>query len=211
MIPHSIIANFLRDHMASHHTKKVMKPNLLQCSSCLQEFPNQDDLKKHNTDFDCSIRCPDCLEIFQTKAMRRDHQKERHMEAKESNFMEINEVMSKNIKERLKAYNNSLKKGKTPIDAELDQWVDANTARYNVGRHLANPKLELGQWYTIFRVLASNGTVSEHPCKKPTSPNMGLLLRNPLVYDYGIPPSEYIEERILLINDNVVESRIKVH
>lgn len=42
--------------------------------------------------------------------------------------------------------------------------------------------------------MAPNGKVSEHP-----------------FYDYGIPPSEYIEERILLINDNVVESRIKVH
>lgn len=60
------------------------------------------------------------------------------------------------------------RKGKGRIDPALEQWVEANTPRYIAGRpEKANPKLELGQWYTICRILAADGNVSKHPCRNP--------------------------------------------
>ncbi len=155
--------------MQSHHTKK---PNLLQCTRCQEEFENQDLLKSHEMNVDCPIRCPDCREEFEKKAMRQAHQEERHLEeTKESRFMEIDDAMDKKIKESLKSYVDSLKKGKGPIDPTLDQWIEANTDRYMIGRSSKrNPKLELGQWYIIFSTLASDTRVLEHPCKIPISP-----------------------------------------
>ena len=196
--------------MQSHH---IIKPNLLQCNRCQEEFKNQDLLKSHEMNVDCPIRCPNCREEFEKKTMRQAHQEEKHIEeTKESRFMEIDDAMDKKIKENLKAYVDSLKKGKGPISHALEQWIAANTARYMIGRSSkANPKLELGQWYTIFSTLASETKVLEHPCKKSTRSILIPILRALLVYDYGLSPSDLVEERILLINENMIDARIKIH
>ena len=105
--------------------------------------------------------------------MRQAHQEERHLEEiKESRFMEIDDAMDKKIKERLKAYVDSLKKGKGSSDPIREQWIEANTDRYMVGRSSKhNPKLELGQWYIIFSTVASEAKVPQHPCKYPYIPS----------------------------------------
>jgi hypothetical protein len=151
--------------MQSHHTKKS---NLLQCTRCQEGFKNQDLLKSHEMNVDCPIRCPDCREEFPKKSIRQTHQEERHIaETKESRFMEIDDDMDKKIKESFKAYADSLKKGKGYIDPIREQWVEANTDRYMIGRSSKhNPKLELGQWYIIFSTLTSGAKVPEHPCKE---------------------------------------------
>jgi hypothetical protein len=156
--------NFFREHMQSHHIKKV---NQLQCTRCQEVFKNQDLLDRHELNVDCPIRCPDCREEFEKKAMRQAHQEERHLEeSKESRFMEIEDATDKKIKESLKAYVDSLKKGKGSTDPIREQWIEANTDRYMIGRSSKhNPKLELGQWYIIFSTLASEAKVPEHPCK----------------------------------------------
>ena len=157
--------------MQSHHTKKVKKVNPLQCSDCQDKFQNQEELKSHKLDVDCPIRCPDCFETFEAKAKRTDHQKEQHQEEEtELAFREIDEVMWKRIKDNLKAYLDVVKKGpkgKGRSDPELDSWVEANTPRYMIGRSSkTNPRLELGQWYTIFKTLAPSAEILKHPCKK---------------------------------------------
>jgi hypothetical protein len=150
--------------MQSHHTKK---PSLLQCTRCQEVFKNQDLLKSHEMNVDCPIRCPDCREEFDKKVMRQAHQEERHLEeTKKTRFMEIDDAMDKKIKENSKAYADSLKKGKGSIDPIRERWIEANTDRYMIGRPSKhNPKLELGQWYVIFKTLAPEAKIPEHPCK----------------------------------------------
>lgn len=205
--------------MQSHHTKKVKKASSLQCSDCQSKFQNQDELKSHKLDVDCPIRCPDCSETFDAKAKRTDHQKERHPEAEtDVALLEIDENMWKRIKDNLKAYLDVVKKGlkgKDPSNPSLDGWVDANTPRYMIGRSSkTNPKLELGQWYTIFKTLAPSAEIIEHPCKN-RAPLSCIFAYLHVVYEYpvpGMPPrSDFIEERIIFINDNLVESRIQAH
>jgi hypothetical protein len=153
--------------MQSHHTKNPKKLNPLQCTRCQEGFKNQDLLKRHEMNVDCPIRCPDCPEEFEKKALRQAHQEERHLgEIDELRFMEIDDAMEKKIKENLKGYVDSLKKGKGSIDETREKWIEVNTHRYMIGRSSKpNPKLELGQWYIIYRTLASDAEVPEHPCK----------------------------------------------
>ena len=160
---------------------------------------------------DCPIRCPECSEEFELKAMRQAHQEQTHPpEAKESKFMEIDEAKEKQIKDNLKAYVDSLKKGKGRIDPDLEQWVEANTNRYMVGRNeKANPKLELGQWYTICSTLF--GEVAQHPCNFAPKFTVISHLNICLVYDYGVSHAELVSEKILLIQDAMIDARIEVH
>ena len=159
--------------MQNLHTKNVKKLGPLQCSRCQEEFPDPDDLRGHELNVDCPIRCPDCPDEFLTKALRQDHQKQSHLEQESDPVLiEIDEVMWKQVKDNLKAYTDSLKskKGKTSSDpnSERERWVVANTARYETGRSKTkvNSKLELGQWYTIFTTLAPNVKILDHPCKQ---------------------------------------------
>jgi len=158
--------------MQSHHTKQAKKVNSLQCTRCQEELPNLDELKGHELNVDCPIRCLNCHEQFDTKALRQEHQKQTHFEEEDQNcFMELDDVMWKQVKDNLKAYSDSLKRGKGRVDPKLTEWVEANTARYEVGRSSkakANAKLELGQWYTIFKTLTSGGEILEHPCEYPS-------------------------------------------
>lgn len=160
--------------MLSHHTKKVKKLNELQCSDCQDKFQSKEELKSHKEDVDCPIRCRYCPQTFITKAKRTDHQNEMHQEQEAHlKFLEIDEGMSKKLKENLKAYSDSVKngpKGKGRANPELDAWVEANSPRYMVGRSAKttpNAKLELGQWYTIFKTLAPSKEILEHPCENP--------------------------------------------
>ena len=150
--------------MKSHHTSK---PNPLQCNRCQEDFRTQALLKHHEKNVDCPIRCPECHEVFALKANRQTHQEETHLpDIKDNRLMEIDEAMDKRIKENLKGYVDSLKKGKGRIQSELEQWVEANTERFMAGRNdKVNPKLELGQWYIICMTLSPDGKVSQHPCK----------------------------------------------
>jgi hypothetical protein len=129
--------------MQSHHTKKVKKASSLQCSDCQTKFQNQEELKSYKLDVDCPIRCPDCLEDFGAKSLRIDHQKEQHPEETNLALFEIDENIWKRIKDNLKAYLEVVKKGpkgKGRSDPELDNWVEANTSQYMVGRSSkANP------------------------------------------------------------------------
>lgn len=93
-----------------------------------------------------------------------------------STLMEIDDAMNQKIKTNLKAYTDSLKKGKSRSDPELEKWVDKNTERFMVGRSKANPKLELGQWYIYFKTLAPEKDVTDHPCKNPNLPFSPFLL-----------------------------------
>jgi uncharacterized C2H2 Zn-finger protein len=155
--------------MKSHHTKWA---HPLQCSRCQNEFSNKEELIRHEEDVDCPVRCPDCFEEFNTKKMRHVHRQESHLEeVNNSIFMELNDVMWEKIKDHLKAYEDSLRKGEGRIDPELEQWVQANSARYDVERSSKAKKLELGHWYIIFKTLASEVKIPDHPCKD--SFNMG--------------------------------------
>jgi len=187
--------------MQKVHTKQVKKVNPLQCSRCQKQFPNSDELKSHELNVDCAIRCPECSDEFLTKAFRQEHQKENHIEESDDVALrELDDAMWKQIKENLKLYAESLKNKKGKLsgdpDADRERWVLANTPRYETGRSdtKVNSKLELGQWYTIFTNLAPNMKILDHP-----------------FYDYGNPRSDYAEERILLINEAMIDTRVQVH
>jgi hypothetical protein len=148
--------------MRSHHT---IKPNLLQCTRCQEEFDSQELLREHEKNVDCIIRCPDCAEEFEKKALRQTHQEATHMDRRSASiYLEIDEAKDQKIKESLKRYSDSLRKGKGPLDTEIEKWIEANTARYLIGRSAKDPRMELGQWYTIFTTLFS-GTIVDHPCE----------------------------------------------
>jgi hypothetical protein len=81
-------------------------------------------------------------------------------------------LCGKKIKHNLKSYTDSLKSKKGGPSGDPDpyreKWVLANTPRFESGRSArlkANAKLELGQWYTIFKTLAPDMEILEHPCK----------------------------------------------
>ena len=161
--------------MQNVHTKQVKKSNPLQCSRCQDEFPTADELKSHELNVDCAIRCPDCPDEFSSKALRQEHQKEHHSgEADDPLLRELDDMMWKQIKEKVKLYTDVVKnkKGKASGDPDSDRerWVLANTAKYEAGRSKTkfNSKLELGQWYTIFTTLAPNVKILDHPCESYT-------------------------------------------
>jgi hypothetical protein len=155
--------------MKSHHTKRA---DPLQCGRCQTEFSITEEFRCHYEEVDCPVLCPDCVEEFDTKAMRHAHRRESHLEeVNNSIFMELNDVMWEKIEGNLKAYKESLGKGERRIDPELEQWVLANSARYDVERSSKSKKLELGEWYIIFKTLASEVKIPDHPCKD--SFNMG--------------------------------------
>jgi hypothetical protein len=145
-----------------------MEKPLLQCSRCQVKFANHDLLKSHEKNVDCPVVCPGCGAGFPNKATRLQHQQDIHNnENKESQFFEIDDAMDKKIKAKLKAYTESLRKGKMNSDPKLEKWIDDNTERYMIGRDsTAKPRLELGQWYIIFTTLTSSDVLG-HPCMKP--------------------------------------------
>jgi hypothetical protein len=158
--------------MQTHHSKQVKKHNPLQCRICQEEFLNQEDLTNHTDEAECPIRCPECNETFDTKLSRTEHRKLSHIEEEiEICFMELDEKMWKKVKDELKAFNtymSSLKKGKGAPKVELENWIQANTARYEIGRSSkarANSRTELGQWYTIYTALAPQKKILDHPCR----------------------------------------------
>lgn len=181
-----------REHMKTHHSKD---PSSLQCNRCQQKLKNQKSLKDHEKNVDCPIRCPTCHQEFDKKALRQIHQEKEHPEPEEgSQLLEIDDILDEKLKEKLKAYSDSLKKGKGSADAKMEEWIKANTERYLIGRPAkANAKLELGQWYTMFKVLSSE-EVPKHP-----------------FYAYDLLPSDLAAERILLINEKLIDARIQAH
>jgi DNA-directed RNA polymerase subunit RPC12/RpoP len=162
-----------REHMQNVHTRPVKKVNPLQCSRCQDDFPDSDELKGHELNVDCAIRCPDCGEGFLSKVLRQEHQKENHLEdASDPLLRELDDTIWKQVRDNLKIYTDSLKNKKGgpsgDPDPERERWVLANTPRYERGRATklkANSKLELGQWYTMFTTLAPNTKVLDHPCE----------------------------------------------
>jgi hypothetical protein len=165
-------SNDFREHMQNVHTKQVKKINPLQCNRCQDDFTISDELKSHELNVDCAIRCPECPEVFFTKALRQEHQKESHLEkATDPVLRELDDNLWKLIKDNLKIYTDCVKNKKGgpsgDPDPQRERWVLANTPRFENGRSKTkvNSKLELGQWYTIFTILAPNMKISEHPCK----------------------------------------------
>jgi len=148
--------------MKTHHTTK---PNPLQCNRCQELFKNKEELKHHDLNSDCPIRCPICRQEFGRKSIRQTHQDEKHVnENRGSQFMEIDEVLDDQIQKNLKSFRDSLKKGKAPMDPTLDQWIESNTKFYLIARpQKSNAQLELGQWYTMYSTLSPNANVP-HPC-----------------------------------------------
>jgi hypothetical protein len=97
--------------------------------------------------------------------------------------MELDKKMWKRIRDEInafRAYSMSVKNGKNTAKPELENWIDANIARYEAGRSEkanSNARAELGQWYTIFMTLASHKKILEHPCRL-TSPEDSPLTNN---------------------------------
>lgn len=150
--------------MQSHHTKK---PESLKCSDCQEYFENQKSLKNHATTVDCEICCPYCDETFSKKATRTAHLNGKHPEGGNTSvFKEMDDALWKKLKENLKAFADSLRKGKGPQDPKFTKWIEQNTSRYMIGRPAnSNPILELGQWYITFHTLSMQEHIPEHPCK----------------------------------------------
>lgn len=153
--------------MKSHHSKK---PNSLQCTRCQEEFKTQAQLNRHELNVDCAILCPMCRAEFKMKVDRQAHQEECQVGGeKSSKLMEIDDTLWEKIKDELKSYTTSLTKGKKRADPAMDSWIETNTPRYMINREPeSNARLELGQWYTIFRILSPNKML-EHPCKFDTN------------------------------------------
>ena len=158
--------------MQNVHTKPIKGVNPLQCNQCQDEFTTMDEFQSHELNVDCAVTCPDCGEVFPTKASRQEHQKESHSEEEiDPVLRELDDNSWKLIKDTLKFYTDIVKgkKGKSADDPNTDRenWVQANIDRFEAGRSKTkfNARLELGQWYTIFMTLAPNMKVSEHPCK----------------------------------------------
>ena len=158
--------------MKTHHTKPVKTSSQLQCSICQDKFSDQDEMTAHVLTVDCTIRCNECLVEFESKALRQQHQMHTHPEETvDCIYMEIDEAMWKAITKNLKDYTDSLRKGKSRADAALDNWVAANIARFEEGRTgkaKGSGKLELGQWYTVYKTLlpqAQPDNIPKHPCK----------------------------------------------
>jgi hypothetical protein len=149
--------------------RQSKKSSPFQCNNCQEVFQTQEDLQNHEVSVDCPTRCFICRKETRTKAQRIEHQTNDHPETQDDPIlMEIDESKWKIIKDRLKIYTESIKKGKSRVDPELTQWVQANTVKYEIGRTSdpkANSKLELGQWYIIFKTIAKEMKILEHPCK----------------------------------------------
>ncbi|KAL3422034.1 hypothetical protein PVAG01_06190 [Phlyctema vagabunda] len=180
----------LKEHLSTHHTTKA---NPFQCNQCQEEFGSSSLLQSHELEVDCPIRCPDCEATFSRKAQRQTHQEQHHQKTRSSQFFDIDLATEKQIKEELKAYTESLKKSKSPSDPGLQQWVEKNLVRFMHGRSVSvyKARLELGQWYTIYRIIAPGREVSDHP-----------------FYDYTAPDPEMVVETILLIHGKIVRGRI---
>jgi len=201
--------------MKSHHKTKAKKEKVLRCSDCQEVFEGKTELKDHKENVTCVIRCSECQQEFSCREERMSHYSEAHeKQTDQSPYREIDDDLETKIMTSLKTYADGLKKGKETIDDERERWITANTEKYMRGRDdNANPWLELGQWYIIFTTLFPQIQVPE-PCK--SSPHRLYLFClssyvSVYAYDDGIPNSEYVQERILFLFDQGVESHIKYH
>jgi hypothetical protein len=105
---------------------------------------------------------------FGSKSQRATHMAEQHPVSSRDPAMEdLDENMHANLKKCLQKYTSALKKGKAAEDRARDEWVEANTRQFMVGRSEAkiNPLLELGQWYVVFTTLFPRAPIPESPCK----------------------------------------------
>jgi len=157
--------------MHTHHTKQTKNSNQLQCGNCQTEFSTLEDFLSHNHDFDCPIRCLECYETFDTKLARAEHMEADHVDENEDNvFMELNNETWRGIKDKLKDFNKyreARQKGEGTPRVELEDWIEANTAWYELGRSstaMTKARAELGQWYTIFTTFAPKRKIPDHPC-----------------------------------------------
>lgn len=157
--------------MSSHHRKK---PDSLKCSGCQKDFKDSNSLKEHNKTEDCEICCLYCEETFEKKTARTAHQNEKHPDGADTSlFKEIDDETWKRLNDNLKTFTESLRKGKGPVDPNRITWIEKNTERYMDGRPSnANPILELGQWYIVFKALSLQEHIPEHPCE-----NLSTYLR----------------------------------
>lgn len=158
--------------MQNVHTKPVKKVNPLQCTRCQVEFGTTEEFQTHELNVDCAVTCPECGEVFTTKALRQEHQKESHPEEEIDRVLrELDDNSWRVIKDALKLYTDIVKGKKSKsagdLDTDREDWVQSNLLRFEAGRSntKVNARLELGQWYTIFTTLAPTVTISEHPCK----------------------------------------------
>ena len=201
--------------MTSHHRVKAKKKNSFQCSDCQEVFEGEIELKAHRENVTCNILCSECQQKFDCREMRMSHCSEVHAkQTDQSPFREIDDDLETKIKRHLKTFADGLKKGKEPSDDERERWIRANKEKYMRGRDdNANPRLELGQWYIIFTTLFPQIQVPE-PCKSLRhclcSPCLPFYV-SVYAYDHGIPNSEYVQERILFLFNQGVESHVKHH
>jgi len=153
--------------MCSHHRKKTYE---FRCSNCQQDFENEELLKNHTMRVDCVICCPECEEKFAQKSMRTSHQEEMHSNGGRSvTYMELDDDLWKILKDKLKAFTDSIKRGSATIDPELLKWVAKNTPRYEQNRDAtASPLHDLGQWYITFHTLNFQADIPDHPCESFT-------------------------------------------
>lgn len=108
-----------------------------------------------------------------------------------------------------KSYSDILKKGKCEPGVELENWVNTNVADYPLGRsakRTTTSRAELSQWYIIYKVLAPQTQIPEHPCKLNSVlyPSAVDIL---LVYDHFRPcPKE--EETLMVAFDSIIDRKI---
>jgi len=130
-------------------------------------------LKDHTRDDDCPTRCSEqgCDVEFGSKKDRKAHMSEKHHNILHPGVSEMDEKMHRALRERLKKYTESLKKGEAASDKALWDWVTANTDEFKAGRETKiNAWLELGQWYVMFATLFPSMQVPKDPCKSHHPP-----------------------------------------
>lgn len=161
------------------HTKRL---STLQCGVCQITFPDQDELRSHTETVDCSPRCLECDEEFESKALRLEHQRSHHAENEsEALFMDLDDKKWNRIKDErkeFKTYSDDLKKSRCEPKVEMENWITANITLFEAGRQekaKARSRTELGHWYITYMALATENKIVQHPCK-PISTLKGLRL-----------------------------------
>lgn len=136
-----------------------------RCNRCQESFETLTDLDHHEDKVNCPLLCQACRLQFKSKEQRQAHWIQAHVrEVNTSIILEIDECQKELIKRTLKTYSNSLKKNGNFDDHGMEQWIKDNTIKYTIGRKNPRAKLELGQWYILFRSL-SQGKIPPQPCQ----------------------------------------------
>lgn len=117
---------------------------------------------------DCPVRCAECKQEFNSKPARKTHHDKEHAvsDANQIDITYIDDEKYAEMKSLLKAYSESLRKGKRTQNPQLENWILNNTEAFLQGRDPEiNPQLQLGQWHIMFTTLFPGSAVPEHPCR----------------------------------------------